>query len=65
MDSLTVALPEDLRLRLESIAERTGCGVEESLLLAVTDYVRLWEAHLDDVTLLDTEERVALRAANE
>jgi len=66
MDTLAVSLPDELRQRLDALADETGKTVEDCLLLAVREFVETWERHLDDVHQIDEHEaRAVLRAANE
>lgn len=64
MDTLSVAVPPELRQRLEALAADTGQTVEECLAVAVREYVENWETHLSDVHQIDEHEaRAVLKAA--
>lgn len=64
MDTLSVAVPPELRLRLEALAAETGQTVEECLAVAVREYVENWETHLSDVHQIDEHEaRAVLKTA--
>jgi len=66
MNTLAVTLPPDLKARLEALAAETGQTLEESLLVAVREYVENWETHLTDVHQIDEHEaRAVLNAASE
>jgi len=66
MNTLAVTLSDDLKRRLEALANETGRTVDEALLLAVEEFVETWERHLDDVHQIDEHEaRAVLKAANE
>lgn len=60
MDALTVCLPPELRGRLERVSARAGKTPEESLTLAVLEFVEHWERHLDDMQILNGNEIRAL-----
>ncbi|CAA7612366.1 ribbon-helix-helix protein, CopG family [Magnetospirillum sp. SS-4] len=64
MEALSVAIPTELKQRLEALAAETGQSLEECLLVAVQEYVENWETHLSDVHQIDEHEaRAVLKAA--
>ena len=64
MESLTVTIPPELKLRLEALAAETSQTLGECLLVAVQEYVENWETHLSDVHQIDEHEaRAVLKAA--
>lgn len=67
MDEVVIALPKDLRERLDALAAKMGQSVSDCLLQAVTEFVDNWEDHLRVVAALQEgeEERPDLRAVIE
>ena len=64
METLSVAVPPELKQRLDALAAETGQTLGECLLVAVTEYVENWETHLSDVHQIDEHEaRAVLKAA--
>ena len=64
MNTLAVTLSDELKRRLEALAEETGRTMDAVLLLAVEEFVETWERHLDDVHQIDEHEaRAVLKAA--
>jgi predicted DNA-binding protein len=64
METLSVAVPPELKLRLEALATETGQTLGECLLVAVKEYVENWETHISDVHQIDEHEaRAVLKAA--
>jgi predicted DNA-binding protein len=64
METLSVAIPPELKQRLEALAAETGQSLAECLLVAVREYVENWETHLSDVHQIDEHEaRAVLKAA--
>jgi predicted DNA-binding protein len=63
METVAVAIPPELKQRLEALAADTGQSLSECLLVAVQEYVENWETHLSDVHQIDEHEaRAVLRA---
>lgn len=63
METLSLAVPPELKLRLEALAAETGQTLGECLLVAVREYVENWETHLSDVHQIDEHEaRAVLKA---
>lgn len=66
METLAVAIPTELKQRLETLAAETGRSIDECLTLAVQEFVDNWEIHLNDLHQIDENEaRAVLKAANE
>ncbi len=64
METLSLAISPELKLRLEALAAETGQTVGECLAVAVKEYVENWETHLSDVHQIDEHEaRAVLKAA--
>ena len=64
MNTLAVTLSDDLKRRLEALAEATDRSLDAVLVLAVEEFVETWERHLDDVHQIDEHEaRAVLNAA--
>ena len=64
METLSLAVPPELKKRLEALAAETGQTLGECLLVAVREYVENWETHLSDVHQIDEHEaRAVLKAA--
>ena len=64
MNTLAVTLSDELKRRLEALAEATDRSMDAVLLLAVEEFVETWERHLDDVDQIDEHEaRAVLNAA--
>ncbi|MBI3443944.1 MAG: ribbon-helix-helix protein, CopG family [Magnetospirillum sp.] len=64
METLSLAVPPELKQRLEALAAETGQTLGECLLVAVKEYVENWETHLSDVHQIDEHEaRAVLKAA--
>jgi predicted DNA-binding protein len=66
--TVTVAMPEDLRDRLEALAGREDKTVEDCLIQAVTEYVETWEDYYRTVESLESgedDDRPHLRAVND
>lgn len=64
METLSIAVPPELKQRIEALAAETGQTVGECLLVAVKEYVENWETHLSDVHQIDEHEaRAVLKAA--
>jgi predicted DNA-binding protein len=64
METLSIAVPPELKQRLEALAAETGQTMGECLLVAVKEYVENWETHLSDVHQIDEHEaRAVLKAA--
>jgi hypothetical protein len=66
METLAVTIPTELKERLEKLAAETGKSLDESLTLAVAEFVANWEIHLGDMHQIDEHEaRAVLKAAND
>ncbi|EME70570.1 hypothetical protein H261_07383 [Paramagnetospirillum caucaseum] len=64
METLSIAVPPELKQRLEALAAETGQTVGECLAVAVKEYVENWETHLSDVHQIDEHEaRAVLKTA--
>ena len=65
--SLNVSVSEDLKDRLDQIAEKNGLSVADALQAAVADYVETWEDYHRTVTAIETgeDERRSLAVAND
>jgi len=67
-NTVSFDLPEDLRRRLDALAEREGKSREDCLVQAVNEFVDTWEDYHRTVEALDSgadDERPHLRAINE
>jgi len=56
MVKVTVSVPEDLKRRLDTLALETGKSLEDSILVALSEFVDTWERHLDDVHQIEEGE---------
>ena len=63
MELLTVAIPPDLKGRVEALAVEMGLTVADCLSLAVREFVENWETHLSDLHQIGEDEaRAVLKA---
>ncbi|WP_413204649.1 ribbon-helix-helix protein, CopG family [Rhodospirillum sp. A1_3_36] len=59
-------LPDDLRIRLEVLAEKGGKSVEECVTQAVKEYVENWEEHHRNLDIfIEGEARLILKVVND
>jgi len=56
MVKVTVSVPEELKRRLDTLALETGKSLEDSILVALSEFVETWERHLDDVHQIEEGE---------
>jgi predicted DNA-binding protein len=60
------ALPEGLRTRLETLAEKGGKSVDDCVTQAIQEFVENWEEYYRTLDSLSKEEhRPVLRAVND
>ncbi len=65
MAMVTVSIPDDLKRRLDTLALETERTLEESILVALSEFVETWERHLDDVHQIEEGEmRAVLRGGD-
>ena len=65
MTMVTVSIPDELKRRLEALALETERTLEESILVALAEFVETWERHLDDVHQIEEGEmRAVLRGGD-
>jgi len=65
MATVTVTIPDDLKRRLETLALETDRSLEDSVLVALAEFVETWERHLDDVHQIEEGEmRAVLRGSD-
>ena len=60
MPTLSVSISDDLKARLDALADQTGKTLDECLLTALTEFADAWERHLDDVHQIDEHEARAV-----
>ena len=66
MVKVTISIPDDLKLRLDTLALETGKSLEDSIMTGLLEYVETWERHLDDVHQIDENElRAVLSGGSE
>ena len=56
MVKLSISVPDDLKRRLDTLALETGKSLEDSILVALSEFVETWERHLDDVHQIEEGE---------
>ncbi len=67
-NTVSIDLPEDLRARLEALAEREGKSLGECLSQAVAEFIETWEDYHRTVRALESgedDDRPHLRAIND
>lgn len=67
MSDLVLVLSQEMRNRLEALAEKLGHSLEDCGQLAVSEFVERYEDYLATIAALesDEEERPVLRAVND
>ncbi|MCF8479217.1 MAG: ribbon-helix-helix protein, CopG family [Rhodospirillum sp.] len=59
-------MPNDLRVRLDALAEKAGKSVEDCMTQAIQEYVENWEEYHRTVEALSEDEvRPVLKAVND